>query len=287
MILVAGGTGTVGSELVRILSERGARVRALVRDPERAAAVVRHGVETVRGDLSDPATLQAPLEGCDHVFLLSPPDPSQVAWQGNLIEAAKAAGTKPHVVKLSVIGAALDAPFRIGRWHAQTERHLEDSELPWTHLRPGSFVQNFFHHAGSIARDGAFHQPAGGGRVAYVDARDVAEAAARVLLEPGHQSKVYELTGAEALAGDEVAACFSAATGRPVRYVSVSADAAAEAMRAAGMTDWYVGMLLELFELQRNGASARITPTLRTLLGRPPRTVDRFARDHAAAFGGS
>lgn len=286
MILVTGGTGTVGSEMVRILSERGARVRALVRDPGRAAAIVRYGVETVRGDLSDPSTLRAPLEGCDHVFLLSSPDPSQVAWQGNLIEAAKASGAKPHVVKLSAIGAALDAPFRIGRWHAQTERHLEDSDLPWTLMRPGSFVQNFFHFAASIAGEGAFHQPAGDGRVAHVDARDVAEAAARVLLESGHQYKVYELTGPEALTGEEVAERFSAATGKPVRYVNVSPEATAEAMRAAGMPDWYVGMLLELFELQRNGTSARITPTLRTLLGRPPRTVDRFARDHAAAFGG-
>ncbi len=286
MILVTGGTGTVGSELVRILSERGAHVRVLVRDPSRAAAIVRHGIETVRGDLSDPKTLRAPLEGCDHVFLLSPPDPNQVAWQGNLIEAAKAEGTKPHVVKLSVIGAALDAPFRIGRWHAQTERHLEDSELPWTHLRPGSFMQNFFAFAGRIAEEGAFHQPAGDGRVAYVDARDVAEAAARVLLEPGHQYKTYELTGPEALNGEEVAERFTTATGKPVRYVGVSPDAAADSMRTTGMPEWYIGMLLELFELQRNGTSARITPTLRTLLGRPPRTVAEFARDHAAAFGG-
>jgi uncharacterized protein YbjT (DUF2867 family) len=286
MILVTGGTGTVGSELIRILSERGATVRALVRDPGRAGGILRHGVETVRGDLSDPATLRAPLEGCDRVFLLSPPDPSQVAWQGNLIEAAKAAGTKPHVVKLSVIGAALDAPFRIGRWHAQTERHLEDSDLAWTFLRPGSFVQNFLHFAASIAGEGAFHQPAGDGRVAYVDARDVAEAAARVLLEGGHRYKAYELTGPEALTGEEVAERFSAAIGKPVRYVSVSPEAAANAMRGSRMPEWYIGMLLELFELQRNGASARITPTLRTLLGRPPRTVRAFARDYAAAFGG-
>lgn len=286
MILVIGGTGTIGAELVRILVERGARVRALVRDPKRGEAIARPGVERVAGDLTRPESLGRVLEGCDHVFLLSPNDPSQVAWQGNLIEAAKSAGTKPHVVKLSAMGAALDAPFRAGRWHAQTERHLEDSELPWTHLRPGGFMQNFLHSAATIVSEGAFHLPTGQAKVAHVDTRDVAEAAARVLLEAGHLYKVYELTGPESLDGNEVAQRLSAAAGRSIRYVDVPATAAEEALVAQGKPRWHVDMLLEIFEFERSGALARVTPTLGTLLGRPPRDFATFARDHATAFGG-
>lgn len=286
MILVAGGTGTVGTELVRILSERGASVRAVVRDLDRAGGIRRPGVELVRGDLSRPESLPPALAGCDHVFLLSPPDPSQVAWQGNLIEAAKSSGKIPHLVKLSVLGAALDAPMRIGRWHAQTERHLQDAGVPWTVLRPGSFMQNFLRFSGSIRSEGVFRQPSGSGKVAHIDARDVAEVAARVLLEAGHQYKVYELTGPEALSGDEVAAALSAATKNPVRYLDVPPAAAREGMLAAGLPSWYADMLLELLALYRSGEVARVTPTVRTLLGRPPRTLAAFAADHAGAFGG-
>jgi uncharacterized protein YbjT (DUF2867 family) len=77
VILVTGATGTTGGELVRLLVEAGAPVRALVRSPEKAASIQRLGVETAVGDFEQPDTLDAAMAGCDHLFLLSPPSPHQ------------------------------------------------------------------------------------------------------------------------------------------------------------------------------------------------------------------
>ncbi len=284
MILVTGGTGTVGRSLLAHLSEKGAKVRALVRDPGRASKQVLKGVEWCRGDLEKPETLPPALEGCDHVFLLSSPDPSQVAWQGNLIEAAKAAGTNPHFVKLSAIAAALDAPYRMGRWHAQTERHLEDAGLPWTHLRPAGFMQNFLMLAPVIAAEGILPQPTGDGKAAYIDARDVAEVASVVLLTPGHEGKIHTLTGPESLSGEEVVERLSSALQKTIRFANVPPAAARSTMIEAGMPEWLADGLLELYDTQRRGGLAETTSTVSEILGRPPRTLEAFAADHAEAF---
>jgi uncharacterized protein YbjT (DUF2867 family) len=276
MILITGGTGTVGSELVRILVERGGSVRALVRDPERAESIRRPGVEFVRGDLSRRETLPAALDGCDHVFLLTPTDSGHAECQGNLIDVAKADGAQPHIVKLSVLGADLNAANPVLRQHARTELHLEDTGLPWTMLRPGPFMQNFLRASTSIASRGEFVHPAGSGKVAWVDARDVAEAAVRVLLESGHQYKTYELTGPRALLWSEVADILAVASSR---------EAVQDGLLATVLPDWYREMPEGTLESPMNPLLSLVTPTLRSLLRRPPSSFETFARDHAGAFG--
>ena len=142
MILITGATGRIGGATLKYLSRGGVALRALVRSPDKVASVAAPGVETVTGDLAEPRSLDAALEGVDAALLVSPLDPQQVALQGNFIEAAKRAG-RVHVVKVSGLGTALDSPVRSGRWHAQIEQHLEDSGLPFTHLRPPFFIRGY------------------------------------------------------------------------------------------------------------------------------------------------
>ena len=129
MILVTGATGTTGGELVRLLAEAGAPVRALVRSPEKAASIQRLGVETAVGDFEQPDTLDAAMAGCDHLFLLSPPSPHQPEQERNAIDAAKRVGVG-HVVALSVLGSSPDASVAFGRWHGEIDRHLAESACP-------------------------------------------------------------------------------------------------------------------------------------------------------------
>src|SRR5713101_2113693 len=141
MILVTGATGTVGSETVKQLAPLGVKVRALARNPGKAKGMLGSGVEIAVGDLSDPASLEAALRGIERAFLLPPVDEHTVTLQENFIAAAKRAGTK-QIVKLSALGTALDSPVPFLRLHAEGLKKLEASGIPFTDLRPNSFMQN-------------------------------------------------------------------------------------------------------------------------------------------------
>ena len=140
------------------------------------------------------------MAGCDHLFLLSPPSPHQPEQERNAIDAAQRAGVG-HVVALSVLGFSPDASVAFGRWHGEIDRYLAESGLPHTLLLPSGFMQNFLTSAQYVADQGILCGMTGETRVSYIDTRDVAAVAARVLTSPGHQGKAYTLTGPEALSG--------------------------------------------------------------------------------------
>jgi uncharacterized protein YbjT (DUF2867 family) len=288
VILVTGATGNTGSKVVRLLAEAGAPARALVRSPEKAASIQRLGletVETVLGDFDQPDTLDAAMAGCDHLFLLSPPSPHQAEQERNAIDAAKRAGVG-HVVALSVLGSSPDASVPFRRWHGEIDRHLVESGLPHTLLMPSGFMQNFLASAQTVAEQGALYGMTGDSRTSYIDIRDVAAVAARVLTSPGHERKGYALTGPEALSGDEVAERLSAATGRQVRSVDVGPDAYRRVLAGAGLPGWLVDRLIELNIMMAAGHAAGVTDEVAGLTGRQPRTFAQFAAEHRAIFGG-
>jgi uncharacterized protein YbjT (DUF2867 family) len=282
-ILLVGATGALGSEVARRLASDGVRARALVRDLQRAAALREAGLEAVAGDLGKPETLPPALQGARVVFLLSSDDPRMAALQGNLVEAAERAGVS-RIVKVSAYVAGLGGSTSIGRWHAEVERRIEESGLLFTHLRPFYFMQNFLAFAPGIAARRVFHAPMGSARVAMVDLRDVAAVAAKVLTEEGHEGKVYEISGPEALSFGESATRLSAALGRALDYVDVPPEAARGAMMASGVPAWYAEALTELYALLAEGCEESVTSVLDEMGVLSPRTFERFAKEHAGLF---
>src|SRR6478672_6547694 len=143
MILITGGTGTSGREIVEAVARTGRPFRVTARDVARAEPLRKLGAEVVRGDFTDAASLERAMAGVERVFLNSGPTEDLVDLQGNVIDAARRAGVR-HVVKLSVFGADLPgAPgVRFMRQHVDVERRLRDSGLAWTMLRPTFFMQN-------------------------------------------------------------------------------------------------------------------------------------------------
>jgi uncharacterized protein YbjT (DUF2867 family) len=285
MILVTGATGHVGSELVRLLAEAGAPTRALIHSPAKAAPIQRLGVQTAVGDYEQPDTLDAAMDGCDQLFLLSPASPGQPEQEHHIIDAAKRAGVA-RVVKQSVPGANLDSPMAFGRWHAQVEQDLAQSGLAATLLRPNSFMQNFLMSAQPVAEQSQLYGMTGAGRVSYIDSRDVAAVATRVLTDPGLRGREYTLTGPEDLSAAEVAERLSAVVGRQVRYVDLPPDAFAQGLASAGAPGWLVDALLESNTWLAAGHGAGVTDEVARMTGRPLRTFDQFAGEHQAAFGG-
>jgi uncharacterized protein YbjT (DUF2867 family) len=285
VILVVGATGTTGGAVVRELLAAGAPVRGLTRSEQGAEELRALGADAAVGDLGDPASLIGALRGVERMYLVSPFDPRGPEWERNAISAAEQAGVY-HCVKLGVIGQSPSSPLRIGRGHAESTEALQGSSLRWTVLMPSGFMQTILAAAPTIA-EGRYFSSLEDGRVAHVDARDVGAVAARALTEEGHENCSYVLTGPEALSNDEIAAVLGEVLGRPVEHVRLSDEEVLGALRQAGVPEWNLEGLLELWrDGYRAGLASTVSPDLEAVLGRPGRSFRQFAEDHREAFSG-
>lgn len=282
MILITGATGTVGSELVKQLVEARQKVRVLVRDPAKALKF-GNAVEVVKGDLAKPETLAAAFAGVDKAFVLSPPTgPEFPELEGNAFNAAKKAGVK-QVVKLSggnLIVEDFFAGTPFAKWHGESEKRLRALGVAWTILRPAFFDSNLIEF-GIMPRGGLFF-PAGNGKDAPIDPRDIAAVAVKILTTPGHEGKIYELTGPELLSFAEVVQKTAAVTGKPLKFVDVPEAAWHQEMLSAGAPRPVVESLLAYFAGGVKAGRMHMTSTVPELLGRPARTIEQWAKDHIA-----
>jgi uncharacterized protein YbjT (DUF2867 family) len=282
MILVTGSTGLIGSEVVRVLSQAGVPVRALVRS--RGPQPDLPGVTPVMGDLAKPETLPSAFAGCATLFLLTGNDEAAAALQHHAITAAREAGVT-HVVKLSAFGASAHSNSLIGRLHYQVERELQETELAWTMLRPHHFMQNLLGQADNIINEGVVYSSSGDGRIPFVDTRDIAAVAVVTLTQPGHTGKKYVITGSEALSYRQATGILAQAIGRPLRFIDEPEDQARARLTRAGQPGALVDSLLAIAAYQRaGGPTETITSVVADLTGKPPRTFAEFARDYAARF---
>ncbi|MBH8554400.1 SDR family oxidoreductase [Nostocaceae cyanobacterium CENA357] len=282
-ILVTGATGNIGSEVVQYLLERKALIRGLVRDPKKATNLAQQGVELAIGDLSQPETLDAALQGIEKAFLVLPNLPNQVELECAFIDAAKQAGTQ-QIVKLSVMGAG-ELPSTFQKWHRQIEEHLEQSGIAWTHLRPNMLMQNMRWFAQTIAQSGSIYNCVGDTKISHVDARDVAAVAGVCLTEPGHENKSYILTGSQAITFNEIADIFAKALGRTVAYIDLPPADLKAARLANGEPEWYLDAELELFNCWKQGAGSAVTDTIATVTRHPATTYEEFAQYYAQTRG--
>ncbi|GGN31799.1 NAD(P)H-binding protein [Streptomyces fuscichromogenes] len=282
MILVTGATGTIGSDVVRQLAGRGAKVRALTRDPARARADA--GVEVVRGDYGDPASLDAALAGVTAVFLLRPPGPDE-GQDAALVAAARAAGAD-RVVKLSAIATGDPDSGPSGSWHVAGERAVRDSGLAWTVLRPSSFASNTLTWLPALRAGEPVPNMTGDGASGVIDPRDIAAVAVRALLDDGHAGRTYTLTGPEAISVPGQAAVLAEVLHRPVPTRDLSPDQSRDFLRTAwGMDETRAESALTGLAFVRAGGNAVLTEDVTEVLGRPPRTFRAWAADNKGLFG--
>lgn len=274
-ILITGANGNVSSAVLEALPGKD-DVRVLVRDPAKAPP----GYETVIGDLDDPATLGAAFDGVDTLWLLTAMGPQAPHASMNALWAARQAGVR-HVVRLSAIGAAHDAPTRNGRLHALSDAELQASGLDWTIIRPAFFMQNLF---GAI-NGATLHGSTGHGRIGLIDVRDIGEFAARVLTDPRpHTGKVYTLTGPASISLAEAAGLLEEVYGEPIGYQSLSPEEFHAALLGAGVPEWIAAVSVEYARAYAAGWGDYTTPDFRSVLGYQPRTFLDFAKAHATAL---
>lgn len=274
-ILVTTPTGKVGAEVAKQLVARGADLRLGAHSPDKVRKAFP-AVEAVRLDYADEASVRAAVAGVEAIYLASPGD-SPAEPEQRLLDLARAAGVR-RAVKLSAHGVENgDSPLR------QVEKHLEASGLEWTILRPNWFMQNFSTSQADAIRAGTLAEPAGDGRSAFIDTRDIAAVAVSALTGSGHAGKAYALSGPESLDRNAVAAQLSKAIGREVRYLPVTDEQFRAAVKGF-LSPSYTELLSLLYGGTRQGWFDAVTDTVEKLLGRPPISFGRFAEDHKAVW---
>jgi len=275
MIFVTGATGNVGAELVRALIMRGQEVRGLVRPSSRAALPA--GAESIIGDLDRPETFSAALAGVRGVFLLS----GYKNMSGLLAEIRRA--KVERVVLLSSSSApGGDMNNAVARYHILSEAAVRESGVPWTILRPCSFMSNALRwvpqlRAGDVVRE-AFPRV----RVAAVDPDDIAAVAAQALLSAGHEGRSYLLTGPESLLAADRVRVLAKVLGRELRFEGLS-DAEARAEMSRTMPPQYVDAFFSFF-VDGKLDESKVLPTVEEVIGRQPHTFEQWAIAHADAF---
>jgi uncharacterized protein YbjT (DUF2867 family) len=284
MILITAATGQVGRQAVMELVAAGAAVRALVRDPSRAAGL--EGAELLQGSFEDDASLSRACAGVDAMLLAGRDSPDAVSQHQRVLAHARRAGVQ-HIVKLSAIGASPDSPVGLMREHHAIDEQVRNGPWNWTLLKPHLYMQNLLRAAETVRRNGQLTAAMGDERFPLVDTRDVGAAAATVLVDPAkHVGRTYVLTGPAAHSYDEIAAALAAVAGRPVTYEAGPPDAYEARLLTAGLPGWRAFDLAHIASAYTPSDHA-VSSDLVTLLGHAPRSLADFLDDHADAFAGA
>lgn len=268
-ILVTGATGQVGRHLVAQLDDAGHAVRALTRDPARSD--LPKGVETVAGDLTDAASLEAAFEGVDaiHLITFSGSDREDLTNGAEIVRLAERSG----ISRATVLGGW--APGSI-------EAALEGSSVSWTRLEPVEFMSNALDLVPEVRASGTVSMLASYPS-AVVHEADIARVATVALTTDGHGGKAYVLTGPEALTPAERTRLLAEAIGKPIEFVHLSEQAERERLRGYGYDEDYVEFGIQLATNPPEAAAA-IVPTIREVTGRPPQRFAQWANEHAHRF---
>jgi uncharacterized protein YbjT (DUF2867 family) len=282
-ILVTGGTGHVGSQVITELVKRGASVRALVRKQE-ASTTLPKGVEVFLGDLLDPVAVGKALDGVDKLYLLNAVVPDELTQGLIAYDLAKKLKLE-QIVYHSVfkVEAFKDVPHFAAK--LAIESALREFNLPFTVIRPNYFFQNDVSLKDALMA-GIYPMPLGTPGVSAVDTRDIAEAAAIALTSDGHLGKTYNLNGPEILSGKKVTSIWSGLLGKDIRYPGEDLDSFEEHMRqsAPSWSAFDIRMMFQGYLERGFVAQDGDVETLTKLLGHPPRRYEDFANETVEAW---
>ncbi|MFE1029933.1 NAD(P)H-binding protein [Streptomyces sp. NPDC058818] len=280
-VLVTAPTGNVGPHAVAQLLEAGATVRALVLKDDPNVGRLPEGTEIFHGDLTEPDTLDAALDGVDGVFLMWPFFTTDVSTAPAVIE--KIAARPRRVAFVSSVGVHIGLERVDNNCHAYIEELLEPTDADWTFLRTTGFQANALGFAEQIRASGVVRFPYGAAVRTSVHEADLAAVGVTALLTGAHARQKYLVTGAEELSQREQARIIGEVIGREVDWEDVEHDAARAAMVASGWPPAYADGALDYFATITEKPELGST-VVQDVTGRPARTFRSWAQEHADAF---
>ncbi len=285
MILITGATGLTGTALVHEFRKRNERVRILTRDAKNANRFEDDpNIEIAVGDMLKPETLDDALKGVDKAVLLSTADPVAMAeTQISFITAAKKAGVR-HIVKLSCLNPDTKSSARFLRMHAEIEKHLEDSGMAWTHIRPAHFMQMYLLDAPTVIAQDAFFIPMDDALIAPIDMHDLVKVFHVVLTTEGHEGKMYELSGPDSMTMNDIAELLSNALGRTIHYVNVTPEQERQQLISFGMPEQLADAVNELYSERRKGSESKVILETQQRFGIRPTPFAEFVAQHVEVF---
>jgi uncharacterized protein YbjT (DUF2867 family) len=277
-IFIAGAAGNIGTALIDTL-ENTADIVAGVHSPAKAEMLAAQGVEARVFDYNDVDSMVRAMEGCDRMFLVIPMQEKLARFGRLAVDAAMKAGIG-YIVRSSGYGASSDAHWRLGREQGMVDQFVEDSKIPYTILRPNSFMQNFSTVYAGMIKSGSIALPEEDYAVSYIDVRDIAACAARLLKDnEGFTDSFYALTGPKGLTLAEVADVIGKAAGINVKYTPIAEEQFLEGLAGAGVPEWNRNMLVSLSRVVKLGMMGNVTQAVQFLTGKSARTFDDFAAE--------
>ncbi len=283
MLLLTGVTGKTGGASAKALLKSGLPLRAIVRNPDKAAELTAAGVELVIGDVGDKAVLEKAMAGVEKALMVMPNSERQLELEKQFVDIAGQKGVQ-HVIKMSSMEATADANSPIPKIHYASEQYVQKSGLRWTLIKPNFYMQNFLGSAGSIKEQGKFFLPMGEGKTVMADTRDIGAVVAAVMTGSGHESQKYEVTGPEILSFADAAERFSKVLDRKIEYVHVPMSAYRPTLARFLTNEWHLNAVCELFQEIAEGQMLYTTDSVKKLTGNPPTSLEQFVRDHKAVF---
>jgi uncharacterized protein YbjT (DUF2867 family) len=276
-ILITGATGTIGTQLVKELTEKGISFYSMTSKPSDAT-------NTRVASFNNVESLTKAFTGIKTLFVLLPLVANKLELARNVAAAAKAAGVQ-HIVRSSGAGADPASSYALPRLQGKVDEILSDTGIACTFLRPAGFMQNYATFQAAQVKAGLISAAHGDAHKSMVDARDIAAVAATILQSPAaHAGNAYTLTSNDSLTETESAAILSAATGKLVRYEAISNDTAITGMKQWGLAPEIIDAMASLNEIVAAGYAAETTSDVQTLLGRAPISFAQFAKDFSATW---
>lgn len=277
MILITGAGGKTGKAVIRRLVQRGVIIRAWVHHADQQAEIIAMGVnDVVSGDMRQKASLDQAVAGAEAIYhICSNMNQDEYRIGRKVLDAARSNGVQHFIYHSVLHPQARQMPHHWNKMRVETA--IFDIGLNFTILQPTAYMQNILSYWPRIVLEGLYSLPyAAETRLGLVDLEDVAEAAAKLILEPRFKNGIYELVGTPPYSQTEIAERIGGKLGRTVQVETLSRADWEENARSNGMPDYAIHTLLKMFIYYETYGMAGSSSVLEWILGRPPVTFDQF-----------